>query len=279
MLTFCQHLNFPVESQPSLTKVKLVEFHFLSIMDLGDQNLLALKHSRQESIQVFFKTKFFWLRMINKYGKNFVQFNNSWKEIIEKNTMEKISQLAEAVKSFFEAFPYYEETQIQMAPLHVAAWKGNLDLCKNIIKKTSVTNPHVAIGTGTNDGRMDGWTPLHMAAANGHFEVVRLIIALLKDKNPKVSTSSGKTPLHLAADNGYLNISILIIENVDEKNPEDSAGNTPLHFAASRGYFWLCKFILGNIKNDQDKHTTNQSGLTPQNLADMKGHKQVSKLF
>ena len=103
---------------------------------------------------------------------------------------------------------------------------------------------------------------------------------LLKNKNPKGSTSSEKTPLHLSAANGYLDICILIIESIeDDKNPEDSAGNTPLHYAASAGYFWICKFILGKIKNDRDKHPTNQSGLSPKNLADLRGHKQVFNLF
>ena len=46
-------------------------------------------------------------------------------------------QIAEAVNSFFVAFPYYVETRIQVASLHVAAWKGNSDLCKNIIKNNA----------------------------------------------------------------------------------------------------------------------------------------------
>ena len=248
-------------------------------MDLSEQKLVALKNSRQESIQIFFIKKFYWLRKINKYEKNYVHFKISWKEVVEKNTLEKIMMIAEAVDSFFAAFPYYAERRTQVAPLHVAAWKGSLNLCKNIMKKTSITNPQVTIGIGINDGHMDGWTPLHMAANEGHFEVVRTLMALMKDKNPKGSTTSGKIPLHLAASNGHLNICILIIENIKEKNPVDNAGNTPLHFAASGGFIWLCRFILGNIKNEKDKCPINQSGLSPQNMADIKGHEQVSKLF
>lgn len=248
-------------------------------MDSSEQKLVALKNSRQESIQAFFIERFSWLRIINKYEENFVHFKISWKEVVEKNTMEKIMEISKAVNSFFVAFPYYAETRTQVAPLHVAAWNGNLNLCKNIIKKTSITNPQVTIGIGNSNGHMDGWTPLHMAAANGHFEVARMLMALQKDKNPKGSTTSGKTPLHLAATNGHLNICILIIENIEEKNPIDNAGNTPLHFAASGGFLWLCRFILGNINIEQDKCPINQSGLSPQNMADIKGHEQVSKLF
>ena len=43
-------------------------------------------------------------------------------------------QIAQAVNSFFVAFPYYVETRRQVALLYVAVWKGNSDLCKNIIK-------------------------------------------------------------------------------------------------------------------------------------------------
>ena len=63
-----------------------------------------------------------------------MNFNESWKEVVEKNPTEKIMQIAEAVNSFFVAFPYYMETRRQVALLYVAVWKGNLDLCKNIIK-------------------------------------------------------------------------------------------------------------------------------------------------
>ena len=106
-------------------------------MDLSEQKLVALKNSRQESIQAFFIERFSWLRKINKYEKNFLHFKISWKEVVEKNTMEKIMQIAKAVDSFFVAFPYYVETRRQVALLYVAVWKGNSDLCKNIIKNNA----------------------------------------------------------------------------------------------------------------------------------------------
>ena len=95
----------------------------------------------------------------------------------EKNPLEKIIQLAVAVKKFFDEFPYYEETQTQVAPIHVASWLGNSDLCRNIMRKTSETNLQVTIGIGINNGQIDGWTPLHMAAAHGHLAVVCMIMA------------------------------------------------------------------------------------------------------
>ena len=59
-------------------------------------------------------------------------------------------------------------------PLHNAATKGNIDVCKLILDNVSNKNP--------KDKKKV--TPLHDAAAVGHLDICKLIIDLAGDKNP-----------------------------------------------------------------------------------------------
>ena len=72
-------------------------------------------------------------------------------------------------------------------PLHWAAVKGQLEVCKFIIANVDNKNP------SNNYGR----TPLHGAANSGHVKVCQLLMENVEDKNP--SNSRGNTSLHDAA--------------------------------------------------------------------------------
>ena len=60
-------------------------------------------------------------------------------------------------------------------PLHFAAEKGHLKICKQIIEKISAKNPE-------ND---NGWTPLHLAAQNKHMELCKLIHDHIKNNDSR----------------------------------------------------------------------------------------------
>lgn len=49
----------------------------------------------------------------------------------------------------------------------VASLKGNLNLCKKLIKKEKAN---------VNEQSFNGWTPLINASYNGHLEVCKLLI-------------------------------------------------------------------------------------------------------
>ena len=72
-------------------------------------------------------------------------------------------------------------------PLHLAARRGHLEVCKLIIEFIENKN---------SQNKWNG-TPLHEAAGYGHLQVCKLIIENIEDKNPK--NNLGDTPLHLAA--------------------------------------------------------------------------------
>ena len=112
-----------------------------------------------------------------------------------------------------------------ITPLHMAAKKGHLEVCKLFIKKLENKNP----------GDCKGLTPLTCAVEKGQFEICQYIISNLDNKNP--GNKRGVTPLHLAAEKGHLRIFKYISKKLEDKSPRDVEGRTPFHYAASEGTF------------------------------------------
>ena len=145
---------------------------------------------------------------------------------------------------------------IRTTPLHIAARRGHVEICRMIMDHLEDKNPK-------NDW---GRTPLHLATLANHprgTEVYRLIMNEVDDKNPK-DNWQGATPLHSAASFGQFEISKLIVESVDEKNPKDQFLITPLHEAASRGYTDIFRLIFERV---EDKDPPDGEGDTPLHLA------------
>ena len=122
-------------------------------------------------------------------------------------------------------------------PLHFAASKGHLKICKYIVDKVEDKNPKC----------IKGRTPLHYAAIRGHLEVCLLIMAKIQDKNPYDVYKF--TPLHYAAFHGHLPICKYILDNVGNKNPKTILGKTPLSLASERGHLQICKYIMDRFGN------------------------------
>ena len=112
-----------------------------------------------------------------------------------------------------------------ITPLHMAAKKGHLEVCKLFIKKLENKNP----------GDCKELTPLSCAVEAGQFEICQYIISNLDNKNP--GNKRGVTPLHLAAEKGHLRIFKYISKKLEDKSPRDVDGRTPFHYAASEGTF------------------------------------------
>ena len=78
---------------------------------------------------------------------------------------------------------------LELTPLHNAAFKGHLDICELFLEHMDSENP------------MDnnGITPLHRAAKNGWYEKVKLILDNLAIGENNPSSYNGTTPFHNAA--------------------------------------------------------------------------------
>ena len=176
------------------------------------------------------------------------------------------------IKTFPSKFKDWTETEdeIGRVPLHRAAEKGQLQLCKMIldISKRIKKNPQDKYGL----------TPLHLAAQNGNFPIYQLIVKKLPDvydsKNP--SDLCGTTPLHLAAKNGHLFLCTTIIQTTWCKDrcrdrseryigktivptsvwcydPRNKDGDTPLLMAAENGHLSVCKLFIDRLDKKETK--------------------------
>ena len=104
------------------------------------------------------------------------------------------------------------------SPLMLAAIKGQLDICRQLIARDADVNK-------------PGWTPLHYASSGGMTNVVQLLLenyAYIDAESP-----NGSTPLMMAAMYGSADtVKVLLLAGADA-NLKNSLGLTALDFAKS----------------------------------------------
>ena len=290
---------------PHLTK------NILKHLDI--QSLNRSKEANRDMAKCLNNEKFYWIRIIEIYKENFEGFEEAWREILYKIPLDMVKQLAIAVQQFFK---HHTSKEFRVAPLHITADKGSLELCQYAFSKATDKNPEGKLiidlsptvgfarfkfGTNYSLDGMNKTTPLHIAAMNGNLELCSLIIdngnpitayemafATANDhfevyrmlmervQNKNPADFMTRTPLLLAAYNGNLDICKLIIENVHNKNPADVNGMTPLHYAVRGGHIDVCRLIIANV---DDIHPRNTIGETPKHLADRINNPILSRLF
>ena len=224
---------------------------------LDDKSLANCREVNKIWCNFLDNKSFFWRRRIQKYSKNQTQFQDAWRIVTKKVSIEKLRELAIAIEKFYKIYP--REIDEQQSPLQIGAAVGNISICENIAHLEN-----------KNPADNEGLTPLHFAASNGHMNIVKYIAEHLEDKNP--STNDGWTPLHSAAYDGHLEIFKCIAEHLDDKNPATNDGWTPLHSAAQEGHLEVVKYIAEHLG---DNNPVAQNGSTPKSLALRKKHFRV----
>ena len=139
------------------------------LKNLDDQSLERSKEASRGISKFLENERFPWIRIISRRKGNFQGFEESWKQFINKTPTTLVKKLGLAVqqsKKCFDEYPYLK----QIAPLHIAAEKGILELCELIFAKTSNISPV--------DDR--GETPLHKAAICGHLDVCDFLVEMMK---------------------------------------------------------------------------------------------------
>ena len=199
-----------------------------------------------------------WLRMLQKYNKNHVEFQEDWKKVTTKVPCEILKRLAIATEQFYTFCS--KRLQFQHSPMHIVSERGILSLCKFIADKNVIINPK----------RKDGFSAFHFAAQEGHLDVCQFFLSNINEKNP--ADDDGWTPLLTAGHSGHLETYKCIAENLEDKNPAVNDGWTPLDFAIKERKLEFVKYIIENV---QDK----SSVLTPIYQAALKGDFEIFKLF
>ena len=255
---------------------------FVAVMifrELNNQSLIKNKEASRELSQFMCNERFYWLRIIKIYNKNFFEYQVLWKKVLEKTPVNIIRQLAYAIRKFFmqkahrccshrinACPPRFEEftASLQWTPLHMIAYCGLFEMYKYAHGKTGQINPPI----------INGLTPLHFTAFGGHLKILELIMDSLEDKNP--GDNHGLTPLHLAAENGHLKVCEFIMDILEDKNPGDNRHLTPLHKAAVNGHLKVCEFIMEIL---EDKNPGDNHGITPLHKAAQNGYWKVCELI
>uniref|UniRef100_A0AAF5Q0Q7 ANK_REP_REGION domain-containing protein n=3 Tax=Wuchereria bancrofti TaxID=6293 RepID=A0AAF5Q0Q7_WUCBA len=106
-------------------------------------------------------------------------------------------------------------------PLHVAARKGEHQLCKKLIEEGAVINAR----------DYAGWTPLHEACYHGHFKVAKLLLGYDADVN--ALSDCDDTPLHDAVTSGNEKLVWLLLHAGASRDRVDNDGKKPIDICHS----------------------------------------------
>ena len=233
--------------------------------NVDDENLVKFKESSREINNHLQNERYYWTRIIKKHGEYFEEFADSWKKVICKTPAESVKELALTVEGYFNFSNFNGYADIQLHPIHVAAERGNLNLCQHIIEKTGDFNP----------ARTDKATALHFAAYQGHVEVYQYILDNVDDKTPV--DAFGEGPFFWAVQNNQVKFCRVIIKTLEEKNPANNLGITALHEAAAEGNLEMCQLLIDNMTGNKNPGDFN--GWTPLHWAADVGHFEICQLI
>ncbi|UJQ20369.1 ankyrin repeat domain-containing protein [Wolbachia endosymbiont of Delia radicum] len=155
------------------------------------------------------------------------------------------------------------ETEHVLTPLHSAVQENDVNVTRHLIEE----------GYDVNAKDNMDWTPLHKAASKNKLDVAKLLVEKGADVNAR--NNKGWTPLHEAAKKGNSDIVDFLIKTngTDIEAKSHNRGDTPLHIAAGEGKLEVVKLL---VNNTADVNATNKYGKKPFDIAQGKGHTNVT---
>ena len=119
---------------PSLIKMVCINF--------DNQTLMKSK----EANQALTNERLIWIRIIKKHCNSFKGFEEAWSKVVSKAPIDIVRKIAMTLEKYGK-----EKFSCNMAPLHIAAREGSIELYNFVNAQTDVKNP----------ADENGWTPLH----------------------------------------------------------------------------------------------------------------------
>ncbi len=132
-------------------------------------------------------------------------------EALREPSLKVVSALLESPLTQVEVRTANDES-----PLMLAALKGYLEICRQLIARDADVNK-------------PGWTPLHYAATGGHVAIMRLLL----DNHAYIDAASpnGTTPLMMASQYGTNDAVKLLLEAGADPMLKNTKGLTAIDFA------------------------------------------------
>jgi palmitoyltransferase len=148
--------------------------------------------------------------------------------------------------------------------LHWSAVRGAIQVAELLLQE----------GARVNSADMYGYQTTHVAAQYGQTAFLYHIVTKW-NADPDVPDNDGRSPLHWAAYKGFADCIRLLLFLDAYRGRQDKEGCTPLHWAAIRGHLEACT-VLVQAGKKEDLVVTDNTGLTPAQLASDKNHRQVA---
>ncbi|CAA7059042.1 unnamed protein product [Microthlaspi erraticum] len=148
--------------------------------------------------------------------------------------------------------------------LHWSAVRGAIQVAELLLQE----------GARVDATDMYGYQPTHVAAQYGQTAFLCHVVSKW-NADPDVPDNDGRSPLHWAAYKGFADSIRLLLFLDAYRGRQDKEGCTPLHWAAIRGNLEACT-VLVQAGKKEDLMITDNTGLTPAQLAAEKNHRQVS---
>lgn len=148
--------------------------------------------------------------------------------------------------------------------LHWSAVRGAIQVAELLLQE----------GARVRAADMYGYQTTHVAAQYGQTAFLYHIVTKW-NADPDVPDNDGRSPLHWAAYKGFADCIRLLLFLDAYRGRQDKEGCTPLHWAAIRGNLEACT-VLVQAGKKEDLMVTDNTGLTPAQLASDKNHRQVA---
>ncbi|KAL3824546.1 hypothetical protein ACJIZ3_020575 [Penstemon smallii] len=148
--------------------------------------------------------------------------------------------------------------------LHWSAVRGAIQVAELLLQE----------GARVNAVDFNGYQATHVAAQYGQTAFLYHIVTKW-NADPDVPDNDGRSPLHWAAYKGFADCIRLLLYLNAYRGRQDKEGCTPLHWSAIRGNLEACT-VLVQAGKKEDLAITDNTGLTPAQLAADKSHRQVA---
>ncbi|KAI3495995.1 hypothetical protein L1887_38344 [Cichorium endivia] len=148
--------------------------------------------------------------------------------------------------------------------LHWSAVRGAIQVADLLLEE----------GARVNAADVYGYQTTHVAAQYGQTAYLYHIVTKW-NADTDIPDNEGRSPLHWAAYKGFADSIRLLLFLDAFRGRQDKEGCTPLHWAAIRGNLEACTVLVQAGKKD-DLMVTDNTGLTPAQLASDKNHRQVA---